>query len=140
MGGLVGSTSWAGKIAGFFGKALPFLGKLVGFAFRWLPVVGWIWTIVDILNSMFGLFKSKESDPVKDLYKRQLYNQSLGKYFPSDRQAPVPYNSWEAAHGGRDNILQTLQINIDGKKAMEEQIQHKFEKDTSGQLNFNLIH
>jgi len=141
MGSLMSGAGWGAKLAGFAGKALPILGKIAGFAFKWIPVIGWIWTIVDLLDSIFGIFSKKEDDdPVKQLYHRQLMNQSLGKYFPQDRQAPVPYDSWLAAHGGKDNVLQSLTINIDGKEAMKETIQHQMDKQSSGQLNFNIIH
>lgn len=140
LGALAGGMGWGAKLAGFAGKALPWLGRLVSFGFKWIPVIGWIWTIVDILNSIFGIFDSKQRDPVKDYYQAQLYNKSTQKYFGDEYKVADPYNAWVAKHGGKDNILQTLNINIDGKKAISDTIEHKFQDSMNNQLNFNLIH
>ena len=131
---------WGAKVIGFLGKMAPWIGKIAGFAFKWLPVIGWIWTIVDLLNEIFGIFKEKPKDPVKDYYRQQLNNETVGKYFPQYQQA-TPYDAWLAKHGGdKDRVLQTININVDGKQMMSRQIQHDIEDSTNGQLNFNLIH
>lgn len=140
MGSMLSGTSWAAKLAGFAGKGLPMLGKLVSFGFKWLPVVGWILTITDILDSIFGIFSKKERDPVRDYYNNQLHNESLKKYFP-ERQLAVPFEAWQAIHGGHDKLLQTINIvTPDGKKILSKTMEQKMEQDMNNQFNFNTVH
>lgn len=139
-GSLVSGVGWGAKLAGFAGKALPMLGKLVGFAFKWIPVIGWIWTIVDLLDDIFGIFSKKQVDPVRQYYNNELHNQTLKKLFP-ERQNAVPFEAWQAAHGGHDTILQTINVvTPDGKKILSQQLETKLQRDFNNQTNFNTIH
>lgn len=140
MGSMMSGMGWGAKLSGFASKALPWLGKLVGFGFKWLPVIGWVWAIVDILDDIFGIFKKKERDPVRDYYNNQLHNQTMKKLFP-ERQLAVPFESWQAINGGHDKLLQTINIvTPDGKKIMSQQVEQKMLNDMNNQFNFNTVH
>lgn len=132
---------WGSKLAGFASKATPWLGELVGFGAKWIPVVGWIWTIYEILHDWFGLFKDRDKNPVREKYEQEMYNVTQRKMFP-ERQRGVPFDSWVARNGGKDHILQQT-INIvtpDGKQIWSKQLQHEFDKKVDTQFNLNTLH
>lgn len=132
---------WGAKLAGFAGKAAPWLGELVSFGAKWLPVIGWIWAVWDILHNWFGLFKDRDKDPVREKYEQEMFNATQRKLFP-ERQRGIPFDSWVAHNGGRDHILEQT-INIvtpDGKQIWSKQIQHEFDKKVDSQFNLNTLH
>lgn len=140
FGSMAGAGGFGGKIIGFLGKMAPWLGKIAGFAFRWLPVIGWIWSIYEVLDAIFDLWGTKKQrDPVRQKYDQEMYNQSMSKLWPRD-QRQTPYDSWVAAHGGKDQILQTINVNLDGKQVYTKQINQQLQRDLNNQFNVNTIH
>lgn len=140
FGSLAGAGGFGGKVVGFLGKITPWLGKLVGFAFRWLPVVGWIWSIYEVLDAIFDFWHSKRADPVRQKYDQEMWNQQMTKVWPQNNMRQTPYDSWVAKNGGHDQILQTIQVNLDGKKVFDKQFNQQLQKDMNNQFNINTIH
>lgn len=139
FGSMATAGGFGARIIGFFGKIAPWLGRIVSFGARWLPVIGWIWTIYEILDSIFDFWKAKKVDPVRQKYDQEMFNQTMGKLWPNDKRQ-TPYDSWVAANGGKDNILQTINVHVDGKQVTSKQITNQLQRDVNNQLNLNTIH
>lgn len=142
FGSMAGIGGFGGKVVGFLGKITPWLGKLVGFAFKWLPVVGWIWSIYEVLDAIFDFWHSKKADPVKQKYNQEMWNQQMSRVWPNNNNnmRQTPYDSWVAKNGGHDQILQTIQVNLDGKRVFDKQFNNQLQKDMDNQFNINTIH
>jgi TP901 family phage tail tape measure protein len=67
-GGVVGKIfggiiKWGGKIVGGIMKVAPFIGKVLGFFGRFLPIVGWLWTAYSIYSALWGSKPEEEALP-----------------------------------------------------------------------------
>lgn len=134
-----GIGGWGAKLGGFAGKALPWIGRLVGFGLKWLPVIGMIWTAVDLLSDIFGFFKHKESS-TEVKFQRGTTKYTVDKYLSGSYNPAITQFQDDPKLKPKDRVLQTINVHVDGKKAMSQQIQSKDEDDAAGQLNINTIH
>lgn len=147
--GAAGSTagSFVAKGSGFFSKALPWLGRMGSFAGKWLPVIGWIWGIYDVLS---GMMKSPhtafddardEKDYAKLEYLRNQQVQNMWRDLASrDPNWDKTQAQWQQKYGSSlKGMQQTLIINLNDRKIAEHNFEFgpgKFDKD----IDFNSIH
>lgn len=152
MGSLAASSAGtAGAIVGTLGKIGSWAAKIASFGLRWLPVVGWIWTAVELLQGIFGNSEedrknNKGADSAAMLYWRNMndymvnqeisrgsgYTSYLGKLSGLKFQNPgdmAPSNL---------QLNQSININMDGKASMQEYIQKmaNLKQATSSDFNF----
>lgn len=154
MGSLAASnTGTTSAIVGTLGKIGAWAGKIASFGLRWLPVVGWIWTAVELLRGIFGNSedekrKDRGADSASMIYWRNMndymvnqeisrgsgYQTYLGKLstmqFRNEGDlAPTPLN-----------MNQTININLDGKQAMQETFKKMAELNSSTSSDFNFTY
>lgn len=144
----------ASKAGSFFGKAGGWIGKIGGFGMKWLPVIGWIFTGVEMLKGIFEIQKGLEggdkyrahlTDPVLINYYRHLDQQLLDK-----TQGTAFYDifntsmsSWEKMRkdrekSGKPMFSQDLQINLDGTPIFNQYIKQGIDNAIDKELNFEL--
>jgi len=154
LAGIGGAGAAAGglasKAAGFFGKAGPWLGRLGGFALKWLPVIGWIYTGVEVLKGIFDIQKGlagedgrQKLDPVFMSYYKNL-DQQLSGY----SKQPDWYNQHDMSNSQYREQLkkmsqpgfftQNLNISLDGSKVFNDQIKQTIDQSIERNLNFEL--
>ena len=144
LGGGISAAAggWGSKITGILGKSLPWLGRIGGFALRWVPVVGWIWTAVEIIRGIFGLFQDSEKekkrlDPVYTEYYKSLDAQLYG-YTRSNNYYKNKHGLTREQQDQQTALNQQIVVNVDGRNVMDQRINQVTDAQFNSQLEFNL--
>lgn len=145
MGSSAGAAAtWASRVGlssatGVASKILPTLGKIAMFGGRLLPIVGWGLTIYSIYDLLKGEKKEKKAEEEDPGYKR--YKQAMDSAFWGgagrgwENMSPAMKEGKEKADKA---FNQTLQIHIDGRKVMEQNIQQQLSESMNNYLPFNV--
>jgi TP901 family phage tail tape measure protein len=146
MAGISGAAVAGGvasKLTGFLGKAAPWIGRIAGFGLRWLPVIGWIWTGVEVLKLIFGETKKANERPVLDPVFRDYY-KNLDEQLFGMAQANSFYQKNQMSYGDYLNqkqgqpLQQTINLNVDGNQAASLQLQQNLENTLNNQIDFEV--
>lgn len=145
----MGSMAAAGSsstIMGGLAKAGPWIARMGGFALRWLPVVGWIWTAVELLRAIAGN-TSNEDEPKKSDAARYyenlngyLISQQMVKGIPGYEQFIGKFQNASAAQpsAGSYNYPMTVNVNLDGEALLSRKILPKLDDKNLRNMDFNL--
>lgn len=138
------------KITSFLGSASPMLGTMVSTGLKFLPVVGWVATLVSVGWSIYDLLKSDKKDDGRD---RNIEDKVLGNVYRqlSTYRANDVVNSengqnflgWLKSKNPNQappTLNQTINVNVDGTNTTQRKLSTKLEHDIANQLDFNTIH
>lgn len=130
---------------GFFSKAGPMLGRMLGFGLKWLPVIGGIWMGIDLLKGIFGNTNKqrKEVDPLIMQYYKNLDQQLLGMSAPGASfydQAGISYAEFLKQYDEKAaaKLNQTININLDGQNSQQLLLQQTLEKNLNNTMDFEM--
>lgn len=143
----IGAASAAGSVApkllSFIGKAGPWIGRIAGFGLRFLPVVGLVWTAVDVLRMIWGETKKANEKPTldpifRDYYKNldeQLFGVAQGNSFYNRNQ--MSYDEYLKTKQSVP-LQQTINLNIDGVQQQSFQQTQNLENTLNNQIDFEV--
>jgi TP901 family phage tail tape measure protein len=137
IGGAARGAGLVSKAAGFFGAAGPWITRGLGFMGRMLPIVGAVWTVVDILNIMKDMqagdeAKTKALDPFTSEYYRNIDLMYMNKTMNKDW-----YNKAKMSKKEEDRLHmnQNFQVNIDGVSQVAQTMNAVVAMDAMKDLN-----
>jgi hypothetical protein len=152
MGSLAASSAGTtGAITGALTKIGPWIARIGGFALRWLPVVGWIWTAVELLRGLFGNSEDEKRerkgvDSAAMVYWRNmndsLVNQEISRGSGYSQYVGRLSNlKWNQGAGDLSpmpvNLNQNININLDGRQALSESIKKMMDMKNASSSDFN---
>jgi TP901 family phage tail tape measure protein len=142
--GVASFASFFSKGGTFFGKALPMLGSIVGFGLKWLPIIGTIWTIADLLNDIFGFWgqEKTEKDAARDEYNSQMRMRHQYDHLRDvDPSFDATQDQWEKKYGNSVRKMnQNIIINLNGQKIYEKEHPLHWDRDREEEVEFSMIH
>jgi TP901 family phage tail tape measure protein len=155
MGSLAASSAGTtGAITGALTKIGPWIARIGGFALRWLPVVGWIWTAVELLRGLFGNSEDEKRerkgvDSAAMVYWRNmndsLANQEIGKATGySQYMGKLGSLKWSQGQGDLApmpvNFNQSINLNVDGREALMQSIKKSMDMRNASSSDFNFTY
>ncbi|HEU4607085.1 MAG TPA: phage tail tape measure protein [Chitinophagaceae bacterium] len=145
MGGRAGAAASSGAVVGTLGKIATWAGRIASFGLRWLPVVGWIWTAVELLRGIFGNSEEEkmrnDPDAAATAYLRALHDHmiamELGNTMAGNKMFSKYMNMKWGDPNGNTQLNQTLNINLDGRKMFSEDLKTILDRASAAQTEFN---
>ena len=139
--GAMASAASGSAIMGSLSKMGSWIARLGGFALKWVPVVGWIWTAVELLRAIMGNTEDDKPETESQRYLRNinayLTNQEMVKALPG-------YSSFQSkfidAPQPAMNLAQNININLDGENLFSKKMEAKFDTNTLKDLDINFSH
>lgn len=115
--------------------------KLVNGVFKFIPVIGAILTIASVAGFIWDWLKGDSAISRANNMKAQQEDSTSIRARFGDRFNPLELRAGNTAAGkaAEQRILQTINVNIDGKNAMSQTIEHQAEDNMNNQMNFNSI-
>lgn len=153
MGSLAATgAASSSAIVGTLGKIGTWAGRIASFGLRWLPVVGWIWTAVELLRGIFGNSeeekqesKRHENSPamvywrnMNDYMANREFEKGTGTSFLS-KLAGGKF-SGKDAQGNPVMLNQTINLNIDGQNALLENTKRMMDFQSASSTDFNFTY
>lgn len=110
-----------------------------------LRIVGYVSvliTVVSILTSIYEWWKGSSADQQARARHMNSYStpESSHKFWGDDLPS-VRAGNWVPSQAQQNQVLsQTINVNVDGKQAMSQQVDQKMSDDMNNQIDFNTIH
>jgi hypothetical protein len=153
MGSLAASSAGtSGAILGTLGKLGGWAVKLGGFALRWLPVVGWIWTIVELLQGIFGNSEEEKREKRGEYSETAIYMRNMNDYIANQEisrgtgytQYISKLSRFKTDPGSMapniPGMQQTINLHIDGVKTLTKKIDQMNALRSASSSDFNFTY
>lgn len=140
--GTTAASAMAGK--SFMSKVLTWGGKALGMFGRFLPIVGLVWTGVELLKGLFNISSRQaqkpQLDPVFINYYKHLDEQLYGISQSNDfyNREGMSYGEWFNRRKEAPVLNQQLNINLDGVPMMNKMIQFQTEQSLNNSFDFEM--
>lgn len=144
------NTASSTAIVGTLGKIGSWAGKIASFGLKWLPVVGWIWTAVELLRGIFGNSedekrRDKPADTAAMTYWKNMNEYMATREFENasgtsylSKLSAGKFITPKDANGNPIMLNQNINISVDGQNTLLQNIkkQMDFQSASSSDLNF----